>query len=154
MTESLNGPRAALFYAVLLGLQTAAAIFLFWIIFPIFLRLVSNLGAQQELGLPFQLAALSGVAVLQVCYWTRLRWVPVVAPFRSVVVSHIMLFASRISFFFGGALFSAIFFRHVPQLEALPPMAQGIAKAAGVLAVLFALFCYSLELERLGRAIE
>ncbi|RDL50612.1 hypothetical protein BLJAPNOD_01733 [Ensifer sp. M14] len=64
------------------------------------------------------------------------------------------MFASRASFVFGGALFSVIFFRHVPQLEVLPPLGQGIAKTLGVMAVLFALFCYSLELERLGKVIE
>jgi uncharacterized membrane protein YhhN len=64
------------------------------------------------------------------------------------------MFASRASFFFGGALFSAIFFRHIPQLDALPPLGQAIAKTLGVAALLFALFCYSLELERLGRSME
>ncbi|QIB36215.1 hypothetical protein G3A50_10935 [Ancylobacter pratisalsi] len=146
--------RNALRYAVLLGIQTTAAAFLFWVIFPIFLRVISSIGQQQGLDLEVQLEILIGVIVLQCCYWIRLRWVPIVAPFHNVFVGHLVLFASRVSFFFGGALFSAIFFRHVPELDALPSAAQAIARAAGVLAILFALFCYSLELERLGRAIE
>ena len=154
VTADLHSPRQAWLYAGLLALQTGAASFLFWIIFPVFLRVISNIGLRQELDVWVQVAALGGVAVLQACYWIRLCWVPVAAPFRNVFIGHIVLFISRVSFFFGGALFSAIFFRHVPELDALPPMVQGIAKGAGILAVLFALFCYSLELERLGRAIE
>jgi hypothetical protein len=53
------------------------------------------------------------------------------------------MFASRASFFFGSALFSAIFFRHIPQLYALPPLGQAIAKTLRVAALLFALFCYA-----------
>lgn len=52
------------------------------------------------------------------------------------VVGDLVLFASRTSFFFSGAVFSVIFFRHFPQLDVLPPVAQGLAKAVGVGAAL------------------
>jgi hypothetical protein len=97
---------------------------------------------------------MAAVLLVQACYWARYRYVPVWAPVRSVLAGHLLLFASRVSFFFGGALFSAIFFRHVPQLEMLPPLGQSLVKGCGVMVLLFTVFCYSLELERLGRAIE
>lgn len=80
--------------------------------------------------------------------------VPVVAPFHNVFVAHLCSFASRVSFFFGGALFSAVFFRHLPALEALPSFARIAFGTFEVVIVLFALFCYSQELERLAKAIE
>ncbi|ACS59982.1 hypothetical protein Rleg_6951 (plasmid) [Rhizobium leguminosarum bv. trifolii WSM1325] len=64
------------------------------------------------------------------------------------------LLRQRVSFFFGGALFSAIFFRHLPELDALPPFAQACVKSVYVAATLFGLFCYSLELARFGQAVE
>lgn len=146
--------RRAATYGGLLILQTAAASCLFWMILPIFRRMVSRFGEPQVLEL-WRFATIIGcVLVLQSCYWIRLQRVPICIPFHNVVVGHLLLFASRASFFFGGAFFSAIFFRHVPELSALPPLGQGFAKALAVLAILFALFCYSLELERLGKAIE
>ncbi|MBY5817678.1 hypothetical protein HFN60_18845 [Rhizobium leguminosarum] len=107
----------------LLAAQTAAALILFWIVFPIFHGLVTNLGERQALDLSDQVGIVASAALLHCCYWTRLKWVPVTPPFHSVFVAH-LLFASRVSFFFGGALFSAIFFRHLPELDAFPPLAQ------------------------------
>jgi hypothetical protein len=44
------------------------------------------------------------------------------------LVGHLFVFAGRASFFFGGAFFSALFFRHVPELDQLPPLEQGAGK--------------------------
>ena len=141
-------------YSILLVLQTAAAWCLFWMILPVFRRMVSHIGEPQDLE-PWRLATIvSSVVVLQSCYWIRLQRVPLCITFHNVVVAHLLLFASRASFFFGGAFFSVFFFRHVPELEALPPFGQAAAKIISIIAILFSLFCYSLEVERLGKAIE
>jgi hypothetical protein len=146
--------RWAAAYTGLLVLQTAAASCLSWMILPIFRRMISRLGEPQDFEL-WRLATVMGrVIVLQVCYWVRLQRVPIYVPFQNVLIGHLLLFSSRASFFFGGAFFSVIFFRHVPELGALPPLGQGFAQALAIIAILFALFCYSLELERLGKAIE
>lgn len=79
---------------------------------------------------------------------------PVTPLFHGVFVAHLLFFASRVSFFFGGALFSAIFFRHLPELDAFSPFAQAFVKSVYVAATLFGLFCYSLELDRFGKAVE
>ncbi|OOG67796.1 hypothetical protein B0E45_20525 [Sinorhizobium sp. A49] len=146
--------RSFVVYFTLLLVQTGAASVLFWMIFPLFQKLVMRSGEAQELDIFVVIGVVSAATVMQMCYWARYRYVAVWRPFHSCFVGHLLMFASRASFFFGGALFSVIFFRHVPQLEVLPPLGQGIAKTLGVMAVLFALFCYSLELERLGKVIE
>lgn len=154
LQRTLLPSRWAAAYGILLVLQTAAASCLLWIMLPIFRRMISRIGEPLDVEL-WRLATVIGcVTIMQSCYWIRFHRVPVYIPFRNVVVGHLLLFASRASFFFGGAFFSVIFFRHVPELSALPPLGQGFAKALAVLAILFSLFCYSLELERLGKAME
>ncbi|MBY3332274.1 hypothetical protein HFN98_16800 [Rhizobium laguerreae] len=81
----------------LLAAQTAAALILFWIVFPIFHGLVTHLGERQMLALSDQVGIVASAALLHCCYWTRLKWVP---------------------------------------------------------ATLFGLFCYSLDLDRFGKAVE
>ncbi|WP_234706760.1 hypothetical protein [Ensifer aridi] len=101
-----------------------------------------------------QLSIIAVTVVLHILYWARLSRVDVAAPFHNIVVGHILVFASRLNFLFGGVFFSTIFFRHLPELASLPPFGQALIKAVLIGAVLFGLFCYSLELERLGKAIE
>ena len=146
--------RGAFTYLSLLGIQSAAATALLWTVFPIFQQIMTRPGEPGLLDAATATSAIAAVVVMQVCYWTRYHHVPLWVPVHSTAAGHVLMFASRASFFFGGALFTAIFFRHAPQLYALPPLGQSIAKAIGIMALLFALFCYSLELERLGRAIE
>lgn len=141
-------------YVGFLATQTAAASVLFWIIFPIFHGFITHPGERQALNLSDQVGIVASAALLHCCYWTRLKRVPVTPPFQSVFVAHLFFFASRVSFFFGGALFSAIFFRHLPQLDAFPPIAQTLVKSLYLAGALFGLFCYSLELDRFGKAVE
>ncbi|MBB3149640.1 hypothetical protein FHS21_006094 [Phyllobacterium trifolii] len=140
-------------YAVLLTAQTVAAMYLFWVVYPIFSRLLTHVGEYQELRISSQIAILGGVTLLHCSYWTRLKWVSVTPPFHSIFLSHLCSFVGRVSFLFSGALFSAIFFRHLPQLDFLPPFGQTLVKILCVAGILFSFFCYSLELERLGKAI-
>lgn len=146
--------RRAAGYLLLLGVQTLAACVLLLAVFPLFQQIVLQSGRPQPLPPATAVTALAAAAVMQACYWTRYCRVPVPALPGGAVAGHLLMFASRVSFLFGGALFSVIFFRHLPQLDALPPLGQGIAKALGFMALLFALFCHALELERLGRGME
>ena len=70
------------------------------------------------------------------------------------MVGHLFAFVGRASFFFGSAFFSLVYFRHLPERGGLPPLGWGYVNGVAFIAVLFALFCYSLELERLGKALE
>jgi hypothetical protein len=143
--------RQGTIYALLLAAQTAVASFLLWTTFPIFLELISAPGRSQIVDVPTQALIVGGTVALQCCYWFRFYRVAICAPFRSTLLSHLLMFASRVSFFFGGAFFSALLFRHVPMLEGLPPLGQAVISGFAVSAFLFALYCYSLELERLGK---
>lgn len=149
-SKSLN----ATLYMLLLLAQSATTFFLFWLVFPIFYNVINNLGKEQEVGISTQVAIVTFTGMQHLFYWTRLRWVDVAAPLHSIFVGHILVFASRLNFLFGGVFFSTIFFRHLPELASLPPFGQALIKATMIGAVLFGLFCYSLELERLGKAIE
>ena len=146
--------RNLILYVCLLAIQTAAASFLFWVVFPLFRQMILRLGEPQEISLVVDIEILLGALLLNCAYFARYRWIGIRAPFHSPFIGHLVQFASRISFFFGGALFSAVFFRHLPELDRLPSFEEALPKGIMVLWVLFALFCYSLELDRLGRAIE
>ncbi|UJW77209.1 hypothetical protein [Rhizobium sp. SL42] len=141
-------------YAVLFAGQTAAATALFWIVFPWFHQVITHIGEKHELRLSQHVAIIACAALLHGFYWTRLRWVPVVAPCQNVVLAHLCSFCSRVSFFFGGALFSTLFFRHLPELDALPSFGRLVLGVIEILTVLFALFCYSQDLDRLAKAFE
>lgn len=141
-------------YLSLLAIQTAAATFIFWMIFPFFRQLTNELGEPQEMSLLVEGEIALGTLILHSAYWARYRWIAVEAPLYSPLLGHLVQFGSRTSFFFGGALFSVVFFRHVPALPALPALDQILLKGFLLSWVLFALFCYSLELDRLGKAIE
>jgi hypothetical protein len=141
-------------YLCMLATETVVAVFLFSVIFPVFLQMVSGLGETLDLSLQIQVEVIGGSVALQYLYWLRFALVPVVAPFKSVVVGHLVGFGSRVSFFFGGALFSTIFFRHLPELSSYPAIGQLVVQGAIVLGALFALYCYSRDLESLGKAIE
>ena len=56
-------------------------------VFPIFYSLVTHLGELQVLDFSQQVAILASAALLHRFYWTRLKWVPVTRPFRSVFVA-------------------------------------------------------------------
>ena len=154
MKKSADSRSAAIAYWALLFAQSLIAGYLFWIVIPIFRQLMSRAGETLDIEGKSVGAVIGSAAILQCCYWARFFWVPLHVPFRSVVVAHLLMFAGRVSFIFGGALYSAVFFRHIPELAAFPPIAEGFARIAALFGCLFALFCYSLELERLGRAIE
>ena len=116
--------------------------------------MLARLGERLEVSTSVEAQIILGTLVLHFAYWARYRWIAVWAPLHSAFIGHAVQFAGRTSFFFGGALFSALFFRHVPELTTFPTIAEALTKVLVVIWVLFALFCYSLELDRLGKAIE
>jgi len=92
--------------------------------------------------------AVVAVIIIQAAYWLRVRLQPPL-PWRAhVVIGHLAFFVARLSFIFASSTFTVIFFARFDQLS-LPPH-----RIAMVLALLFSLFCYTLELERLARALQ
>jgi hypothetical protein len=152
MHTNLESRRRRGIYLLLLSVQIIGAGFFIWKELPDFRQLALNPG-QQLPYIPYDnFATIGALLVMQVAYWYRLRRVPI--PFRgsNLILNHLLLFLGRLSFIFGGALFSVVFFRHLPELD------QGIdvlvISRRGLLlgGALFALFCFTLELERLGQA--
>jgi hypothetical protein len=144
--------RKLLRYVLLLCAQTACAAVVLANIHAAFRILIENIGTPNASTPVSVLPLLIAAALGQACYWYRLHNVPVPASYRNIALGHLLAFASRLGFIFGGALFSVYFLRHAPVL-ALAPL--DIAwRGALLIAVLFSLYCFTLELERLGGALQ
>jgi hypothetical protein len=140
-------------YLVCLTFLSAAAFAILAAIGRVFRTLIDSLGvlhqaSQMELGL-----LIGAICAFQGAYWYRIKNISI-PPWRSVVFSHILGFTSRLSFIFGGALFSLYFLRHVPGLSSSEGAFVLVPRIAILLASLFCLYCYSLELERLANALQ
>jgi hypothetical protein len=153
-TNPENGSPRVAAYLSLLAVQIVAATFLVWKELPAFNQLLRSPGEQLPYTPYDDLATIGALLAMQGAYWYRLLRIPIPFQGPNLIFSHLLLFLGRLAFIFGGALFSVIFFRHVPALD------QGtdilLLAVRGVLlgGALFALFCVALELERLGRALE
>jgi hypothetical protein len=140
-------------YLLLFAVQMFGSDFFVWQDLPAFRQLVLSPG-EQPASTPYDgNTVLAVLFAMQTAYWYRLLRVAI--PFRdqSLVLSHLFLFLGRLNFIFGSALFSIVLFRHVPELG--PDVDILLMARRGVVLVisLFALFCFTLELERLGVAL-
>lgn len=144
--------RPVLAYTLLLIVQTTCALVILFHIHTAFRVLVAHIGEQQTL--PTGILAQICVAALlgQICYWTRLCRVPVPQGFRSLPLGHFLAFAARLGAIVGGALASIYFLRHLPELTSIADSFTLVWRSALLLAVVFAIYCYTLELERLAAA--
>jgi hypothetical protein len=145
-------PRAVV-YLLLLAAQIIGAVFVMWDELPAFRQLVLDPGEQPPHNSYEYASTIGALFVMQAAYWYRLLRIPIPFQGSSVVLNHLLLFLGRLNFIFGGALFSVVFFRHIPELD--PDFDILLMARRGVVLVgtLFALFCVTLELERLGHAI-
>ena len=145
------GPRAV--YLLLLLVQTAGAIFFIAREMPDFRQLALYPGEQLPYMRSDDFATIGTLLAMQVAYWYRLHSVPI--PFRgpNAILSHLLLFLGRLSFIFGGSLFGVVFFRHFPELDQSAGSLLMARRGLFLGVSLFALFCSTLELERLGKAL-
>jgi hypothetical protein len=141
-------------YSILLALQIAGAAVLTWIALPEFRRLLVHLGEQLRAPFKNDLVLLTAVVIMQAAYWFRLLRLPLITFQKSrLFASHLFHFFSRISFIFGSAVFSLVFFRHVPELGPGTDALLLVWRAVLLSGSLFALFCLSLELDRFADAL-
>ena len=146
-------PRVAA-YLFLLAVQIAGALIFVWKAIPAFNQLLRNPGQQLPF-LPYDDLTTAGILlVMQIAYWIRLQRVPIPFQRSNLILSHLFLFLGRLSFIFGGALFAVVFFRHLPALDGDADVMLMAVRAVLLAAALFALFCLTLEVERLGHALE
>jgi hypothetical protein len=141
-------------YLILLSVQIIGASFFIWEELPTFRQLTLSPGKQFPYVAYDDFAAIGTLVVMQVAYWYRLMRVPIPSFHSNLLLNHSLLFLGRLSFIFGGALFSVAFFRHLPQLDQGAEILVTTSRGMLLVGSLFALFCFSLELERLGRSLE
>src|SRR5271165_1736720 len=85
--------------------------------------------------------------IIQVCYWLDQYWFATLRLGYNPFLGHLILFLSRLNFIFAPAVFSAVYLVRFNELD---------ISFWGLLIlsiVLFSIFCYTLELERIGRAL-
>ena len=144
--------RPRLAYGILLLLQTICAALLLFYIHMAFRIVTEKPGELHSLPASILLQVVIAILIGQSCYWTRLGHVPVPDGIYSPVLGHLLAFAGRLSSIFGGALFSIYFLRQLPAIQQLSLDSGLLWRCLLVFAMLFAIYCYTLELERLGAA--
>ncbi len=127
--------------------ESTGALMILWNGVPIHQRLLMGHSAQEADPRVFILGAVA-VILIQSAYWIRLRCCPPLRFKRRLVLGHAIQFLGRLSFVFIGGMFSVVFFTRFEDLE------FSIWKILFLLVVLFSLFCYTLDLDRLAKAFS
>ena len=150
----MTKPKPLIVFVLLLSVQLTGALFVILESLPEFGRLVAHPGEQlpytpryDNPGTPVMILA------MQVAYWYRFLRVPMPSHRSNTILSHLFLFLGRLAFIFGGSLFAVVFFRHLPEINESADTWLMLRRGLQLVASLFALFCVTLELERLGRAL-
>ena|ERR1700710_3056936 len=153
MQPNNEHPKPALYW-LLLAIQIVGAIGFVWRELPEFRQVVVNPGEQLPKDLRSDLTTAGIFVVMQIAFWIRVLRVPI--PFRrpNMFLNYVFLFLGRLSFIFGSALFSVVIFRHLPELGRETDIVLMVQRGIIFVGCLFALFCTSLEVERLGQAFE
>jgi hypothetical protein len=140
-------------YLLLFAVQACGAAFIIRNDLPGFTQLVQNPG-QQLAEVPYDHYAMVAILIaMQTAYWYRLAFVAIPFAGPRPLVGHIFLFLGRLSFIFGSTLFSIVLFRHLPAFNEDIGILLAVRRGVLLLISLFALFCTTLELERLGKAL-
>ncbi len=130
-------------YPLLLFLQTAGLGIILWQGAPVYRRILA--GSEGPTAGPKTLIlVMLAVGLMQGAYWLRTAIISTLRLPPNVFLNHIVLLFSRLSFIFGGALFTAVIYLRLPDLE------KSIPRFVVLVAVLFSMFCYSRELEWLA----
>lgn len=153
MKPNKESPQTAI-YLLLLAIQIVGAIAFVWQQLPEFKQVLNNPGEQLPRDASSDLMMAAVFFVMQVSFWSRMLCIPI--PFRrpNLLLNHVFLFLGRLSFIFGSALFSVVVFRHLPELGRDTDFLLMARRGFLFVGCLFALFCTSLEVERLGQAFD
>ena len=144
--DTRRGSQTA-WYVAFFAIQTAGIAIILWQGVPL-LRLILNDPGPQHAQTEHFLWGIVGIALVQGAYWLRLVFVNMPPVKRHILLGHLVLLAARLSFVFGGAVFGAVFYIRAPQLSFTA------WRVALLVAILFSVFCYTRELERLGHVLE
>ena len=136
--------RGSVRYLFLFAMQTIGAAILFWYTVPLFRQVLLDPGSHVP-RTENLVWSLSAITLMQAGYWIGRRLRPPLLRVRNTFVGHIILFVARMSFVLGTSVFGFVFI--VRRSELYIPTSRYIVLIMG----LFALFCYTQELEQLGR---
>jgi hypothetical protein len=144
--RSHSRPNAWVYWA-LFGIETGGVLYVFREGSALYRALLSGPGHDYP-GKHLLLPGLCIVLMMQLSYWIKTRRRPRFRFAANALASHLLLFLSRLNFILGAGLFSVTFLVRSQDTKTY------FAGAVLLVAALFAMFCYSLELDRLGRAFE
>jgi hypothetical protein len=147
-----SGRQEKVVYLLLTTVQFIGTNFIIWHELPTLRQLLLRPG--EVVAEPYNPWLMTlAIAAAQCAYWYRLIEIPI--PFKNpnVIANHVLLLWGRLNFIFGAALFSVVVFRHLPEMEA-GDFWFAMTRAPIFVLSLFAMFCFTLELERLAAALS
>lgn len=145
-SSGTSRPTAAWVYPFLLAVQTIGAGILLGHAVPLY-RELDAAPTQHELSSRVLVWTMVAAPMLQAAYWTGQR-ISLPPWHGQVLLGHLVIFLGRVSFTATTAIFSLVFIRHPEGLH-LP-----VSRLLGLLIGVFSMFCYNLELDRLGSALQ
>ncbi len=134
-------------FLVLLGLQAVGAVIIMVNGVPIYRKLLAKVPRPAADDRSLAVAVLA-VILIQAAFWMRRRACPLPTVRQRALAGHLVLFCSRLAFVFATSLFSTIFFARFAELDA------SALRIAVLLGVLYSMFCFTSELELIGRAMQ
>ena len=133
-------------YPLLLGVQTVGVVLLYAHIVPLFKQLVGD-PTTYETRSETRIWSISAIALIQAGYWVRYRLRPAPPKFVNAFAGHLVVFTGRVAFVLATAGFSFVFILQKLASQ-LPLVGYGLT-----LTLVFSLFCYMQELQRLGETM-
>jgi len=134
-------------YLLLLALEVAGAIIILWHGVPIYRDLLEGTFVQQT-DFSIIIWAIVGILLIQSPYWIlTLKVFQLLSVPHNIYAGHAVMFLARLNFIFVSGLFSAVVIVRAADLE------FEAWRAALLGAVLFSMFCFSIELERFAKLL-
>jgi hypothetical protein len=144
--QAAHSGGSALRYSFLFAMQTLGTAILLWYGIPLYRQVLADPGSHEPR--PGRLIwSLSAIALMQSGYWIRHRLRLPPPRLRNTLVGHIILFVARMAFVVAASIFGFVFIARNPELQV------SASRYVVLIMGLFALFCYTQELEQLGRAL-
>jgi hypothetical protein len=141
--HSIEGGRR---YLLLFGLQTIGALIVIRYAVPLYREVVANPAAHEARIGPLIWGS-TAVVLMQTGFWIRHRLRPPLPHFRNALLGYVIMFFGRMSFLVSTAIFGFVFILQRPEFHI--PVSRYLLTLAG----LFSYYCYTQEVERLGKSL-
>ncbi|MCG3204621.1 MAG: hypothetical protein KCHDKBKB_01336 [Elusimicrobia bacterium] len=132
-------------YWISFGLQSLGTLIVLWRGVPFYRSFLSG---ELDPGSKNLLWSILVILLIQPAYWWARKRAPNPGAKSQgkTVLGHTILFLSRLIFVFIGSLFTAVFYMDMADIHLS-------GRIILLIAILFSTFCYTLELERLGKLL-